>query len=129
MNDPLPLGAVLKHPCPECGKLMLLRSSKFGLFYGCSAYPQCKATHGAHKNGEPLGIPADKLTKQARIEAHDAFDQLWKGRYMTRDEAYEWMQEAMEMSEDEAHIGRFDGDQCEDLVYKVETFLEEKEDK
>ena len=129
MNDPLPLGAVLKHPCPECGELMVLRNSKFGLFYGCSTFPKCNATHGAHKNGEPLGIPADKATKQARIDAHDVFDQLWKGKHMSRDEAYEWMQEAMEMSEDEAHIGRFDGDQCEELVGQVDEFLEEKEDK
>jgi len=128
--DPLPIGTVLDHPCPECGEPMILRDSKYGLFYGCTAFPQCKASHGAHKKtGQPLGIPADKMTKKARIEAHDAFDQLWKGKHMARGEAYQWMQEAMEMTEEEAHIGRFGADQCEELVHKVETYLEEKEDK
>jgi DNA topoisomerase-1 len=29
--------------CPQCGKPMVLRRSKFGkLFYGCSTYPKCK---------------------------------------------------------------------------------------
>ena len=128
-NDILPIGTKLEHPCPECGEAMVLRNSKFGLFYGCSTFPKCKATHGAHKDGKPLGIPADKATKKCRIDAHEAFDQLWKGKHMDRSAAYEWMQEVMEMTEDEAHIGRLDADQCEDLVYKVETYLEEIEDK
>jgi len=128
-NDPLPIGTKLDHPCPECGETMVLRESKFGLFYGCSAFPKCKAAHGAHKDGKPLGIPADKMTKKARMDAHEVFDQLWKGKHMARGEAYQWMQEAMEMTEEEAHIGRFDADQCEELVHKVEMYLEEKEDK
>ncbi len=29
--------------CPNCGKLMIVRRSRFGkLFYGCSAYPKCR---------------------------------------------------------------------------------------
>ena len=38
--------------------IMVLRNSKYGLFYGCSTYPNCKASHGAHKDGKPLGTPA-----------------------------------------------------------------------
>lgn len=129
MNEVLPVGTKLDHPCPECGSGMVLRNSKFGLFYGCASFPKCKATHGAHKDGKPLGVPADKQTKRARIDAHEVFDQLWKGKHMSRSAAYEWMQEAMEMTEEEAHIGRFDADQCEDLVYKVEEYLEEHDDK
>lgn len=108
---------------------MVLRNSKYGPFYGCVEYPKCKAAHGAHKDtGKPLGTPADKKTKKARIHAHDAFDQLWKDKHMSRSEAYEWMQEAMGMMEDEAHIGCFDIDQCGELVLKVEEYLEEAED-
>jgi ssDNA-binding Zn-finger/Zn-ribbon topoisomerase 1 len=64
--------------CPDCGAMMSLRASKFGLFYGCSMFPQCRATHGAHPWGAPLGIPAKRDTKMARIRAHAAFDRLWK---------------------------------------------------
>lgn len=127
-NDVLPLGTKLDHPCPECGEPMVLRNSKYGLFYGCSSFPRCKATHGAHKDGRPLGIPADKKTKKARMRAHDVFDQLWKDKHMSRPEAYEWMQEAMDMSEEEAHIGRFTEEQCDELELKVEEFLEEQDD-
>lgn len=28
--------------CPQCGSLMVKRHSKFGAFWGCSAYPKCK---------------------------------------------------------------------------------------
>lgn len=129
MDEPLPIGTKLDHPCPECGGAMVLRNSKYGLFYGCFTFPKCKATHGAHKDGKPLGIPADKKTKKARMDAHEVFDQLWKGKHMSRGDAYEWMQEAMEMSEEEAHIGRFNIDQCEELALKVEDYLEEQEDK
>jgi len=30
--------------CPECGKPMALRKSKFGTFWGCMAYPECVGT-------------------------------------------------------------------------------------
>lgn len=30
-------------PCPECGRPMIIRRSRYGnLFYGCSGYPKCK---------------------------------------------------------------------------------------
>jgi DNA topoisomerase-1 len=29
-------------PCPECGRIMMVRSSKFGKFLGCSGFPECK---------------------------------------------------------------------------------------
>lgn len=129
VTDVLPIGTVLDHPCPECGGSMVLRQSKYGLFYGCGGYPKCRATHGAHKDGRPLGIPADKKTKQARIRAHAVFDQLWKEDHMSRSEAYSWMQDAMGLTEDEAHIGRFTEEQCDELELKVEDFLEEADDK
>jgi DNA topoisomerase-1 len=33
-----------EHPCPNCGAPMELREGKFGRFYGCSRYPECKTT-------------------------------------------------------------------------------------
>lgn len=120
------LGTVLDHPCPECGAQMVLRTSKFGLFYGCTQYPTCTSAHGAHKDGRPLGVPANKETKAARIEAHDAFDRLWKGKHMRRKEAYVWMQNTMMLSAEDAHIGRFTIEQCQQLVAEVVKFFEVK---
>jgi len=109
--------------CPDCGSSMVLRNSKYGKFYGCSTYPECKSAHGAHDDGTPLGIPADKETKGWRVKAHEAFDQLWKSGKMNRRKAYTWMQHTMNLTAKEAHIGRFDQIKCEMLIQAVEKEL------
>ena len=111
--------------CPDCGRPMRLRNSKYGLFWGCSGYPECRATHGAHPDGRPLGRPGTKEEKEARVRAHAAFDRLWsgKGAPMRRDEAYRWMQEAMGLSDEDAHIGKFDVGQSETLIGYVNEFM------
>ena len=30
--------------CPDCGGKMISRKGKFGVFWGCKNYPQCKGT-------------------------------------------------------------------------------------
>lgn len=110
----------MKIICPECGAGMVLRNSKYGLFYGCSKFPNCKAAHGAHqKDGTPLGIPANQETKEWRIKAHDAFDKFWKEWDYKRKEAYVLMQTMMNLSPKEAHIGKFNIEQCKKLIKKV----------
>jgi DNA topoisomerase-1 len=44
-------------PCEECGRPMALRRSRFGTFYGCTGYPECK---GLRKIGVQAAPP--KLT-------------------------------------------------------------------
>ncbi len=119
--------------CPDCIErtgetvLMVFREvSKFGPFYGCPRFPECKASHGAHPDGAPLGVPANKATKDARVEAHSWFDKLWKGQsgLMNRRAAYSWMQQAMGMTPEQAHIGHFDIPTCTRLVELVKQRLE-----
>lgn len=110
--------------CPDCGSPMTLRDSRYGKFYGCTQFPKCKGTHGAHPDGRPLGTPADRETKLARINAHDAFDLLWKIEpphipAVRRSEAYVLMQFLMGMTPAEAHIGNFSKEQCERLIAKL----------
>jgi ssDNA-binding Zn-finger/Zn-ribbon topoisomerase 1 len=119
--------------CPECDGHLVLRRSKHGFFYGCSRFPKCTAAHGAHPDGTPLGIPAGKDTKQARIRAHEFFDRLWKpietlydrpldkgaklrALKAARRRAYSWLREKLELSEEECHIGRFDKTTCDRVV-------------
>jgi len=90
-------------------------------FYGCSRWPVCAAAHGAHPNGEPLGVPANKETKEARQAAHQAFDALWHGRGMVKRLGYQLLQEIMGMTADEAHIAKFTKEQCETLIAKIKT--------
>lgn len=115
--------------CAECGALMGLRKSKHGPFYGCSNFREtgCKGSHGAHPSGAPFGTPADKTGKQARIEAHRVFDEVWKRRLINsgksrnanRHMAYSWMRKAMDLTHNTAHIGNFDKPQCEKLMLLV----------
>jgi ssDNA-binding Zn-finger/Zn-ribbon topoisomerase 1 len=111
----------MKLDCPECSGTLVLRDSKYGPFYGCINWPRCDATHGAHKDGRPLGIPANKETKKLRMEAHKLFDKFWKSGAMTRGQAYQWLQKFMEMSEQEAHIGNFGAEECLKLIEKLEN--------
>lgn len=116
--------------CPDCGAAMKLRvahkahgAMQGRPFYGCSTYPRCKATHNAHPDGAPMGIPGDASTKAARVRAHAAFDQLWKGdtRIMRRGAAYGWLEAAMGLKPGEGHIANFDVAACDRLVALIET--------
>ena len=101
---------------------MIKRKSKFKnpFFWGCRNYPDCTYRIGAHPNGDAMGYPADAETREARIKAHEAFDKVWKEWGYTRAEAYKLLQTMMGMSELDAHIAKFNKEQCEKLIKKVD---------
>ncbi len=77
----------------------------------------CDAYVGTHKNsGKPLGTLANQELRLWRRKAHAAFDPLWKSGKMGRPAAYRKMRDLMSISADEAHISRFNVDQCQRLV-------------
>ncbi len=43
-NETIQIKEETGEPCPKCGKSLLIRYSKFGKFYACSGYPECKFT-------------------------------------------------------------------------------------
>jgi hypothetical protein len=105
--------------CPECGHFMVLDTRRGQLLYRCStnSWTKCSGSHSCHQhNAVPLGIPGDAQTKAARMQAHKAFDQLWKKMGMRRKDAYRWLQTIMDLNAKEAHIGRFTLEQCKDLL-------------
>jgi len=118
------------HPdvaCGECGSPMVLRrSQKFlkngGLFYGCTKFPQCRGTHGAHADGKPLGTPANKTTKAARMVAHAAFDGLWRARGWKRNDAYGWLAGELGIGREACHIAMFDAETCALVVIACRKF-------
>lgn len=99
---------------------MELRKSHFGQFWGCTTFPKCRGSHGAHEDGRPLGVPANKETKRLRVKAHEVFDKIWKSGEMTRGDAYIWMQQVLELKPEEAHIGRFSAEDCRRLIAATE---------
>jgi len=115
----------MKAPTCYCGAPTKLRSSVHGKFYGCTRWPECDGLVGCHPGTEvPLGVPADKATREARRMAHDRFDALWepmgRDRSRYRSAAYRWLSE--ELGVLEAHMGEMDRETalrvvelCEDM--------------
>lgn len=107
--------------CPDCGARMPFVPNRWEpgkMHYCCEGYPVCVSTMGAHPDGTPLGTPAPQETRRLRIQAHRAFDDLWKGpkKRIGRKAAYRHLQGLMGMTNDEAHIGNFDAEQCQRLI-------------
>lgn len=110
--------------CPYCNCPTALAPARY--VYGQNANKPrqmlyfcliCGARVGCHKTGPvPMGTPADKATRKARREAHEAFDRIWKSGRMTRWEAYLWLAQQMGLPQDKTHIGMFDAQQCARVV-------------
>lgn len=111
--------------CIECGQTAQLVSG--GIIYphrrdlyAKSYYLcECGAYCGCHPNSAlPLGYPCGPATRQARQNAHAAFDPLWKSETMSRRLAYAWLAEATGIEPDKCHIGMMSREQAV-LVCKV----------
>lgn len=67
--------AAVEVNCPECGKPMVMKTSRYGKkFYACSGYPDCKTTLSADKEGKPVEMPkiertCDKCGKPMAVKA------------------------------------------------------------
>ena len=108
--------------CPYCLKLAVLVDSikvyrkSYGLIWLCEP---CGAYVGTHKNSPthaPLGRLANAELRLWKMRAHAAFDYTWQSGKMSRKQAYAKMAEAMNMTKKEAHIGKFDIEECKKLV-------------
>lgn len=93
-------------------------------FYCCD---KCSAWVGCHPNTDkPLGRLADKKLRALKGKTHKYFDAIWKDGHMSRKDAYAWLADAMDISQDECHIGMFDEFDCQeaaDLCYEKESEL------
>ena len=58
--------------------------------YVCDRYPACNSYVAAHRaTRQPMGSLADGELRHKRIQAHRAFDRLWRSGLMTKKEAYD----------------------------------------
>ena len=113
--------------CRYCGGVIRLvpaetvyrvSSDRLGMknenIYQCQ---NCNARVGCHKGtNRPLGNVANEVLRLKRIEAHQAFDGLWKQRGMSRTAADKWLAVKMDLPGKAAHIGGFEMDQCQNVI-------------
>lgn len=114
-----------KPKCGECGAPMELRQSKHypAPFWGCTEFPKCRGTHGAHMNGKPLGIPANKETREWRRKAHLAFDPIWQNpeHGVNRREAYRML--AYLSDRRRIHIAESNIEECKIIILNSNLIL------
>jgi hypothetical protein len=90
-------------------------------FWRCAP---CVAWVGCHKGTtKPLGRLANARLRQAKMDAHAAFDPLWKFhtfkdgyQTMTRNAAYAWLAEQLGIELVDCHIGLMNLEQCRKVV-------------
>jgi ssDNA-binding Zn-finger/Zn-ribbon topoisomerase 1 len=122
--------------CPNCGAKMILKNTqKFFYkngeprkFYGCSRFPLCTSTHGAHPDGRPLGIPVTQKIKTLRVKVHFMCNQVW-GNWNDIDsrvkrEMYNWMKE----NAPKTHIGEMNEEELLKTEELLKNILKEKKE-
>ena len=116
--------------CPYCHKAAEFVDSaevyggrSYGMIWLCRP---CEAYVGCHPDGKPLGRLADAELRQWKKNAHAWFDPLWKDGTMSRGKAYKWLCEAMSLPGEACHIGKFDVNQCKQVVAAIAEFRGKK---
>lgn len=117
------------------GHDLLKLNRNFKFFERGSYYYVCQNGHElayvrAHTtSGLPMGFVANRHLRGLRIEAHKAFDTLWKGRtaHMSRKDAYYWLAEAMKIPVDNLHMSWLTAKQCQAVVDAISDYWFNKE--
>jgi len=96
----------------------LIYGRSYGRAWVCPNYLiGCRWYVGAHKhNGAPKGSLANDAIRQARINAHSAFDGWWRREGVKRNRAYRELAERLGIHPHQAHIATMDVDQCARVV-------------
>lgn len=107
-------GSVPKPACPYCEREAELingvdlygeRGDASSRYWRCRP---CAAWVGCHAGTEtPFGSLADAGLRMQRRALHERFDRYWKQGRIDRNVAYKWLADAMLLSKDDCHIGKF----------------------
>jgi len=94
--------------CPRHTKPLVRCKGPFGYYWRCTV-SGCDILCG----NSPNSTPAGKKTRVARRLVHEKFDNMWHGKSKkARSRAYQWLQETMDLTPEECHVGLFDLGQC-----------------
>tara|TARA_R100000501_G_C2565061_1_gene74178 strand:- start:202 stop:651 length:450 start_codon:yes stop_codon:yes gene_type:complete len=104
--------------CPVCGEKLTLLSDPKGIYGVCFRYGRCtERVHvKTHAKYYQVKYNPTKFLGRLRHQAHLEFDKLWKEYGMSRKEAYKILQKIMRLSEEKAHISKFNEEQCNYLI-------------
>ena len=125
--------------CPYCNKRAQLVSGsdvypkrqdlKHQSFWACLP---CGAWVGCHKEvtgNIPLGTLANADLRKARIDAHAAFDPIWRDGHKRRKRAYSWLSKQIKVNPDDCHIGSMNLEQCEQVVRVCIRYFNQQREK
>ena len=88
----------------------------------------CNARVACHKGtNRPLGNVANEVLRLKRVETHQVFDTFWQGQGWTRSAAYRWLARELHLSEENAHIGMMEMDECEAVIRLCQSRQNTKE--
>ncbi len=74
-----------------------------------------------------MGTLANGDLRNKRIQAHKAFDWMWKSGLMTKWQAYKWMQGKLDLSNEQAHIAMFSEYMCDRLIAECNKAYENQQ--
>lgn len=89
---------------------------------GDSIFPEFNEAHYNARFGKAVRR-RDGRTNAARAEAHRVFDKIWRGRHMTRSEAYLWLALQIGLPMDDAHMGMMTREECQKVIDVSQEYL------
>ena len=124
----------IKIKCPYCHAKATLRPASvvYGpnkraqgkYLYICDRWPACDAYVSVHPGTKtPMGSLANAALRKKRILAHQAFDQIWKRRIMSRKQAYYWLSDKLGTDPAHTHIAQFGDYRCEQVIRESRKVL------
>lgn len=129
IKDPAPIPVI----CDCCGgsRIALVENAEIyhGRTFGDWPYAylcrDCGAYVGLHPGTDiPLGTLADKPLRDARNRCKRPFERIWSEGLMTRNKAYAWLAQAMDIPSEQCHFGLFNVERCEQARAVCESYLE-----
>ena|ERR1700679_702984 len=125
--------AIARVHCPYCGDRAVLVDSaevyggrSYGNIWLCRPCAAWVGVHAGSPTYQPLGRLANASLRRAKMDAHAAFDPLWRqppnaAKAGARKRAYAWLAAAMGLTAKQTHIGAFDEAQCARVVALCEA--------
>lgn len=100
--------------CTNCNSIhieLTTKSEIYGRKYGnwpyCYFCHNCGASVGCHPNSFiPMGYMATSQVRRLRAKLHKLLDPIWKLKYLSRSQTYNWLATQLDIDMGECHISQ-----------------------